>query len=396
VTDGAGRFRLDRLRVSPGYVASFSRTAYAPAASGGFAIDAGATTSLSPAALSLATDGSISGSAAVERPAGANGGIAVSLTGVDMNGAAVTGSSTTAASGAYSLAGLPAGTYALSFSRTGYDPEQLIGISISSGAVSAASVTLRVSSGNITGSVALSAGAVPGFEVGTDFSGVVVTITSTDVPVPAAVPDASGSYRFTGVPVSLSGAQFTVSASKPYFLPASTAVTAVANGTVAVAQTLSLALNAATLAGVARLYDNVGGGGFNSSSAGISISVTGTAFNGNSFSASGSSDANGEWSIGPLPPGSFQALATSANRTCGAYSTTTVAPGASAGAGSVSCVDALAPGPLVLGTPIASGGAQPGYTSVTGVTVPVVTEATDPTAPASNFRGYQLALGASP
>ena len=56
VTDGAGRFRLDRLRVSPGYVASFSRTAYAPAATGAFAINAGATTSLSPAALSLATD----------------------------------------------------------------------------------------------------------------------------------------------------------------------------------------------------------------------------------------------------------------------------------------------------------------------------------------------------
>ncbi|HMC69123.1 MAG TPA: hypothetical protein VKJ07_08220, partial [Mycobacteriales bacterium] len=126
------------------------------------------------------------------------------------------------------------------------------------------------------------------------------------------------------------------------------------------------------------------------------ISVTGTAFNGNSFSASGSSDGNGEWSIGPLPPGSFQALATSANRTCGGYSTTTVAPGSSAGAGSASCVDALAPGPLVLGIPIPSGGAQPGYTSATTVTVPVVTQATDPTAPASNFRGYQLAIGASP
>src|SRR5205807_5922937 len=134
---------------------------------------------------------------------------------------------------------------------------------------------------------------------------------------------------------------------------------------VGVAQTLSLAVNAATLAGVARLYDNVGGGGFNPSSAGISISVTGTAFNGNSLSASGSTDAGGAWSIGPLPPGSFQALATSANRTCSGYSTTTVTPGSSAAAGSASCVDALAPGPLVLGSPTPSAGAQPGYTSAT-------------------------------
>ena len=192
VTDSAGNFTIPKLRVGTGYSASFTRAAYTKVTSAPFAITSGAVTPLLTTTLTLSTAGSIAGTSTVARPAGGSGGIAVSLTGVDINGAPVVRSTSTAANGAYSFSGLVNGTYSLSFSKANYDPQQMSGVVVAGNAATAASVVLQVSTGTIAGTVALSASTVPSFNVGTDFSGAVVTLSGTDVPVPSAVTDATG------------------------------------------------------------------------------------------------------------------------------------------------------------------------------------------------------------
>jgi Carboxypeptidase regulatory-like domain len=395
VTDSAGAFTVSGLRVGTGYAATFRRGAYATQTSAPFAISAGATTAVPAATLSLLLTASISGQADVERPAGASGGIAVSLTGADLNGAAVTASTFTQPTGSYALPGLPQGTYAVTFSKSGYDPRSLSGIFVAAGAsVAPAGVVLPVATGTVAGTATLSAGAVAGFQVGTDFSGVVVTLSGVDVPVAAAVTDPAGAYRFTGVPVSTSGAAYTVTAQKPSFQTASTTVLAAANTTVGAAA-LSLPVNAGGLSGSVLLRDDVGGAGDNATHAGTSVGVTGTAFNGTSWSAGATTASDGTFLVSSLPPGSYDLVATSASRTCAAFAAATVQPGATSAAGTVRCLDALAPTAVALGAPLAPPGGQSGYAAGTSVTVPISTPATDPTTPASNFRGYQVVVGTS-
>ncbi len=397
VTDGSGRWTIDRLRIGTGYVATFTRPDYASTSSPAFPVSGGEVTTVPAATLVLATTGSISGVATVARPSGSNGGIDVALAGADVNGGVVTRAASTSPTGAYAFSGLPSGSYGLTIARAGYDAQAMVGLTVTGTAVVAPPVTLQVSTGAIAGQIGLSAGAIPGFPVGTDFSGAVVTLGGTDVPVPAAVSDAAGTYRFTDVPVSLGGGQFTVTARKAGFVQASTAVTGVADSTVTVPTTLTLVVNAATLAGTTLLWDDAGGAGANPTSAGVAVSVTGTAFNGVAYSAGGASGAGGGWSVGPLPPGRYDVLATSANRTCADFATATVPEGATTTIpGSVRCTDALAPGALALGLATPPAGGSAGHVQSTSASLPVTAGATDATAPATNFRGYQVAVGAAP
>lgn len=396
VTDAAGTFTVSGLRVGTGYVASFHRTGYAPASSDAFAITADTTTALASASLTLDTRAAISGAAAVERPAGADAGILVALTGVDLNGAAVTRSTSTDPDGHYTLVGLPQGTYALGFSKDAYRAQSLAGlfVAVAAGAT-AVPVVLHVATGTIAGTVALSAGSVTGFPVGTDRSGAVVTLAGVDVPVPSAVTDTAGNYRFQDVPVSVTGASYAVTARAPAFRADTAAVTAAADATV-LAPALTLAVDAGAIAGTVLLKDAVGGGGDNALHAGTTVSVTGTAFNGTSWSAAGVTADDGRYTIPALPPGTFDVLATDPARTCGALPSLPVPPGGTATAPLTRCLDAVAPTAVSLGAPQPPAGGQAGYTDGASVVVPVSTPADDDTLPISNFRGYQLAMGPSP
>jgi Carboxypeptidase regulatory-like domain len=397
ITNAAGSWRIDGLRVGSSYTAAFSRTAYASQTSAAFTVASAATTTVPSATLALDITGRISGVARYERPtAGPHAGITVSLNGLNVNGAAVTAATSTAADGSYQLTGLPQGTYSLTYARTNYDSQAQAGLFVAAGAqVTAGAVVLPVARGVVAGTVTLTAGSVAGFAVGTDFSGAVVALSGTDVPVPSVVTDATGGYRFLDVPVSLSGASFTVAASKAFFTGASTTVVAAPGATVS-ASGLTLPVAYGTLSGTTLLRDNVAGLGDNATHAGVTVGLSGTAFNGVGFSTSTGSASSGAWASGALPPGTFDVSATSAGRTCGAYSRTALPGSGAVGLGTVRCLDAQAPSALALGAPVPSAGADPGYTAGTTVVVPITTAATDPTTPASNFRGYQVVLGGSP
>lgn len=391
VTDASGAWAVAGLRVGTGYSASYQRTAYATGASLPFAVTVGATTAVASASLSLATSGSIAGAVAVER--GAATGVTVTLSGTDLNGAAVTRATTSATAGAWSLTGLPHGTYGLTFSKPGYEARSLAGLAVGSGALAAATVTLPVATGTIAGSATLSAGAIAGFSVGSDHSGIVVTLSGADVPVASAVTNSLGDYRIENVPVSLSGAPYQVTASKPWYQAQVTSVTAAAAATV-VAGPLSLVVDAGGLFGLAT-STNVLGGGDKLDSAGTTITVTGAAFNGTSYSAVATTGADGAWATDLLPPGSYDVVATATGRVCEPYARVAAEPGKPMPAGDVICLDALPPTGLVLGAPAVVPPQLAGYTAATSVDVPVTTPALDPSSP-ENLSGYELAVGAVP
>lgn len=395
VTDAAGGWSVSGLRVGTGYVATFHRTGYAPATSAPFAVAAATTTAVPGASLSLDTRGSISGVASVERPVGDDGDILVALSGVDLNGAAVTRSASTGPAGGYTLTGLPQGTYALAFSKDAYRAEALSGIFVAvAAAVTAEPVRLEVATGTVAGTVALSAGSVVGFPVGSDVSGVVVTLDGVDVPVPPAVTDVTGSYRFPDVPVSVGGGSYTVTARAPSYRADSDAVTAAADATVS-APALTLVVDAGALDGTVLLHDAVADGGDNALHAGTTISVTGTAFNGASWSASGLTGDDGGFTLSNLPPGAYDVLATDPARTCGAIPSMSVPAGGTASAPLTRCLDAVEPGAVSLGAPAAPPGGQSGFTGDDTVVVSIATPAGDDTLPTSNFRGYAWVVGSA-
>ncbi len=395
VTDAAGDFLLSGLPVGGYTVVARKDPEWQPSAPVPVTVATAAVTTLPTAALSLRTTGSISGVAGVERPAGADGGIDVVLSGADPNGAPVTRSTVTLADGTYLLDALPQGTYTLGFSKASYDPWTVSGIFVAAGASAGqAPVTLPVAKGTVEGTVVLSAGAATGFQVGTDRSGVVVTLSGSDVPVPAATTDAAGVYRFVDVPVSTSGAAYGVTASKASFLADSTTVTAAAN-TVQTAPPLTLAVDVGALSGTVLLRDGAGGAGDNGTHGGTLVGVTGTAFNGTSWSASDTTADDGTWLLPALPPGSYDVVATSASRTCAELPLASVTAGGALSLGTVRCEDALAPTAVGLGAPLAPPGGQSGYAPGTSVTVPVSVPATDATLPVSNLRGYELVVGSA-
>jgi len=397
VTDANGAWRIDGLRVGTGYQATYTRPAYVSQASAAFTVASSTTTPVTAATLALDATGRIAGVARLERPAaGPFNGTTVTLAGFDVNGAAVAGSTSTAADGSFQLTGLPEGTYGLSFAKVRYDTQALGGLFVAAGTqVTAAGVVLQVSRAVVAGTVSLDAGAVAGFQVGTDFSGVVVTLSGTDVPIPSVVTDAAGTYRFVDVPVSLAGATFTVSAGKPFFGGGSASVLAVANATTTVLP-IALSLSDGSLTGTVLLSDNFKGGGDNADHTGTLVDVSGTAFNGVGWQAVAITGADGFWDSGPLPPGTYDLTPASAGRTCELYKRTAVEPRLVNDQGGIRCFDALAPGSLALGDPTPSAGADTGYTSAASVEVPIVTQATDPTLPDANLRGYEVTVGAAP
>jgi hypothetical protein len=106
--------------------------------------------------------------------------------------------------------------------------------------------------------------------------------------------------------------------------------------------------------------------------------------------------ASGAFTVANLPKGTYDVTVTSPGRTCDAFARTAAAPGAATALGTVQCKDVVAPGALALGAPEHASNALAGYTNQLSVVVPIATPATDATAPMSNLRGYQVAVGATP
>jgi hypothetical protein len=398
VTDAAGSWRVDLLPVGsyridyarpPGYLPQSATVTVVKGT-----ISAGAIT------LALDTTATLSGYAVVARPAGGNGAVLVSLSGTDLNGAAVTRSTSAAPPlGAYAFTGLPQGTYAFTYALSPYATQAASGVYVAAGAaVTLPLVTLPVATGGIAGTVSLDVSTVPGFAALSDRSGTVVALLDGASEVGVAVTDTNGGFGFPSVPaLPVSGPTYTLLAHRPSFGTRSLTV-APQPGVTMTGNDLTLPLVPCTLSGSVVLYDNPGGAEGNAASAGATATVTlsGTAFNGVPWSPPAAvTGVAASWSFSSLPPGSYDVVVTSAGRSCAAYPTQSVQVGAPTAAGSVQCTDTVAPGVVGLGPPTATGGVS-GWVNGSAVTIPVLTPAVDATSPASNLRAYQWVVGAAP
>lgn len=397
LTDAAGSWLAEQLPVGSYRVDYAKVPGYVPQSASVTVVKG--TVTAATVSLALDTGGSISGAASVARPAGANGGIAVSLTGADLNGAPVARATTTAdPTNEYQLTGLPQGTYTITFSRSQYEPQVVSGIFVAAGrAVIAPAVTLPVASGGVAGTVALDVSTVPGLGAIADRSGTLVILADGATQVGATLTDASGAFRFATVPaLPVAGPTYELSARRTHFATATLAVAPQA-GTTLPGNDLTLDLQPGTIGGAVVLWDDVGGAGANPSSAGATVALTGTAFTGARWTpAPAITGPDGAWSVAALPPGSFEIVVTSPGRACAAHAAQAVQAGTTTDAGSVRCTDTVAPGVVGLGAPLATGAGTSGWISTDGVTIPVVTQATDATSPASNLWGYQTVVGAAP
>ncbi|MFT3913667.1 MAG: carboxypeptidase-like regulatory domain-containing protein [Anaeromyxobacteraceae bacterium] len=387
LTDTSGVWQVGSLPVGT-YDLAFTKTGYT--AQHAQAIVLSHKTVSAPSQVLSAIPGVLRGRCLAEGLA------APGLSGTTVRVIGTTLSTLTLGDGSWVIPGVGSGAQVVRLERAGWDAQEVQVVSSPGGDLTLFDVTLAASRGAITGTVSLSAGALTGFSPGSDLSGVVVSLTGTDEPVAAAVTDASGAYRFPQVRVSALGAPFTVTARKPNYGSSSTSVLAVANADVDVATTLVLPVNAGSASGTVVLWDNVSGGGNNATSANVAVQASGAAFNGTSFTASTTTASSGAWSAA-VPPGTYTVTATSTNRTCAAIGQIVVAEGeAKAVPGQFRCTDAVAPNSPVLGAPAVPGGAQPGYTNLTSISVPIATQATDATSPGSNLRGYQTFVGPLP
>jgi hypothetical protein len=393
MTDAAGAFTLTGLPVGTYSVTARRDPDWQPATTAGVVVTPGAATAISASALQPWATASVAGTVAAEGLAD-QGGTFVTLSGTDFRGQAVIRTTTTASpGGGFGFGSLLAGSYQVAFVRAGWDSPPRVGVSVQTGqAADVGTASLPTSRGTIAGTVALSEGAVTGFQVGADRSGVVVTLSGL-APTRSAVTDVAGAYRFDAVPV---GTTYTLTASKPSYSPAQTAQAPTANATVTAAA-LTLTVNPGAYAVTVLLRDAVNGAASdNATHGGTTVSLTGTAFNGTSWSAAAAANAStGVANVGNLPPGTYDVVATNAGRACAALPSAAVQAGASTSGGTIRCLDAVAPTALALGPPQAPPGGQSGYAAGTTVVVPVSIPASDATVPASNLRGYQIVVGSA-
>lgn len=417
LSDPTGTFAFSGLPAGTYRISARKDPDWLPMDVPGVVVHAGATAAVpdSPIVLSPVATASLRGTVLLERPAGDASGTTVIVTGHDFRGIALSTRSTiTGADGNWTIEGLPGGSYQVAYAHDRHDAAAPMLLSLGPGEAQALPTeTLRVARGAIAGAVTLSAGGVgDGFSVGTDLSGIEVSLTGLPdgVHVAHAFTDAAGRYQLDDVPVSLStpAGAYGLSASRANFhQPQPTSVTVQGDATTA-APAITLEVDTGLLQGTVVVEDYADDPGAEPTVADILVSVTGIAFNGAPSTRSPSIHSSGVFTIDQLPPGIYDITVTSKERTCDRFERALVTAGATWTATAatdtpdrVRCVDAVAPTAVVLGTPVPDPtvfdatalAPQPGYTPIAQVVVPIVTQATDDT---SNLHGYEVAMGADP
>lgn len=397
VTDSLGGFSLPGLETGTWSVVARKDPDWIPSSESSAAVTRNATSTLSATTLQPVATSSLAGRALLEG-ASDHSLSTVTLTGTDFRGVVIPPGTTTTTDGAgnWTFGALRAGSYQVAFSHLDFDTPAPIGVSVVTGqAASVGTLTLRVSTGNVAGQVVLSSGTAAGFAQGSDFSGVIVTLTglAPGVSVPAAVTDASGSYRFDSVPVSITHAAYGVVAQRTHYASGAGSVLAAANATALAAPSpLTLTVDVGSISGNVAVNDT--GSPAAPINGTITLGLTGTAFNGTAFSAN-ATNVGSSFSLPNLPAGTYDLVATSSGRSCSAAASVTLPPGQAVDLSKVppaytfTCTDALAPGVVVLGVPQGAG-AEPGYVSTSSVSVPILAHATDAS---GNLLGYQYVAG---
>jgi len=223
---------------------------------------------------------------------GALAGATVSLTGP------TTVSTTADASGNYSFSGIPAGTYTVTGTASGYKARSYSGVTVISGQTTTQNVQLTTT-GRVTGSVTGAGGAA--------LSGATVTLQGGNLPTTDTVStDASGNYTSNWDPIGT----YTVTCSAAgYASQTVSGVTISTGGLTTVNCTLS---NTGTLTGV---VTNLNTGGAIS---GATVSYSG---------GSTTTDSSGRYTFSGVTSGTYSVTATASGYLSRTYSGVTVNPG---------------------------------------------------------------------
>ncbi len=252
----------------------------------------------------LAAPSTVTGQVSVPAPAADSGGVSVQLTGTAFNQSAFSSSTTTAAAGTYSLPNVPGGTYTLTFARSAYAPVTTSVVvpapAGGSPSIVVPAVTLSRATGSLAGQVSVNANGTGLTVTGADAAGAAISVTGAGLASSfGASADATGNWQISGIPVSLTGAAYTITVSKPGYLTALSTATVVSGATVVVAGTnLNVAPTAANGTVTVPLP------AINSGN--VSVALSGNPFNGSSLSPSPVlSAAGGAYSFGALPAGSY-------------------------------------------------------------------------------------------
>jgi hypothetical protein len=293
VTDSSGAYTINGL--TPG---AHSLTAAATNFTGGTqtaSVAAGTTLNLNFSLTPAPTSGAITGTVS----SSSGGGVIVGASIIDSGG----GSTSTGASGVYTLAGLAPGSHTVTVSATGYT-SQVQSAVVAAGSTQNISFSLTVSpaAGAITGTVNNASG-------GSAIMGAVVS----DSGGASATTDASGTYTLAG----LTPGSHTLTASATGFTSQAqtTSVTTAATGTVSFSLTPSSTTGSVT----GTISSAVGGAGIS----GATVSDSG--------GASTSSDTSGNYSLAGLTPGSHTLTASAPNFTSGTVTAAIAAGGTATG-----------------------------------------------------------------
>lgn len=251
--------------------------------------------------------------------------ISVTLSGVAFNEASYSaGPVTTNGTGSFSFAALPAGTYSLAFSHTGfvsasYGPFVLAPTETKNLGASPVT-TLAISTSALSGTATLNLGTT-GLTV--DAAGTLITIANASRSL-STTTNASGAYVFAAVPYSL-GENYTVTASRPYFTSQISAAFAVATSSLA-AGALILPVKSAGVSGQVELAAS-------SDDAGVTATLSGTAFNGEGYTktttstdSDGSGPLLGAFAFAGVPPGTYAVTLSNTGYQSGTSGTFAVEP----------------------------------------------------------------------
>ena len=324
-----------------------------------------------------ATTGSITGTVVAASNSAPLGGICVEA--LQTGGQIGSGDATTASDGTYTVTGLPAGTYTVSFTSdagcgntTDYEP-QWYNEQSSAGSATPVTVTAGATTSNVNGSLLLVGtitGTVTAAQGGAALSGICVSATESSGPGFGFTQTASdGTYSITGLVTGSYTVEFSVNGcgNSSNLLPqwyngASSA--SAATGVAVVAGSTTPSINAAMVAGGAisgTVTASVGGAQIG----GICVSV----FQSGSTIGTATTTSNGSYTVGELPSGSYTVEFAPGCGDVGSYLPQWYNDQSSAGsANSVSVTDgsttsgingSLLPGGIVTGTVTAAvGGAD--------------------------------------
>jgi len=209
-TDVSGHYLI--ANIPPGtYHVTFSLAAYSETKTGVVVVSNAVTSS--NGSLSASSAGGLLGT--VSNAAGPLQGVSVTLS----SGA----SATTDANGDYSFANLAPGNYTVGFADAGYFPQSSTA-AVNSATGATVNATLSPSTGGIAGTVSNASGHLQG-----------VTVTLTGTATATAISDANGNYSFG----SLSPGSYSVSFSDTGFLSQTTSATVTAGNTATASVTLT-------------------------------------------------------------------------------------------------------------------------------------------------------------